>query len=289
MLEGADEGWNSIGGGTTLKFPNLSDGKYTLLLRARDGSGALSSNSASFAFCIEPPFWKSYWFLATVVCLTGILLYLIYRNRLNKVTELQKVRNKIAADLHDDIGSTLSSIRMYSEMVKSQIPGTSPAATHMLDKISSNARESVESMSDIVWMINPKNDSVANLIDRMELYATEMCSGKNMELDFQKGDAPDGMRIPMETRKDIYLIFKEAVNNSVKYSGASRLMVLLERTDHRIKLEVADNGSGFDVSAIRRGNGLENMMQRAKRIGGEVRIESSVESGTCITFSAGIP
>jgi signal transduction histidine kinase len=178
---------------------------------------------------------------------------------------------------------------MYSEMVKTQLPDSSSAANLMLDKISSNARESVESMSDIVWMINPKNDLFSNLINRMEFYASEMCSGKNIALDFQKKEAEDAIKISMEARKNIYLIFKEAVNNAVKYSEASQLKILLEQTDHHIKMEVSDNGNGFDVSTIRKGNGLENMIQRAKGINGEVTIDSRSDEGTRIIFSSSIP
>jgi signal transduction histidine kinase len=224
---------------------------------------------------------------AVALIAVGFLLFYRYRKR-RQIQELS-LRNKIAADLHDDIGSTLSSIRMYSEMVKTQIPDSSSAATQMLDKISSNARESVESMSDIVWMINPKNDLFINLINRMELYATEMCSGKNMDLTFRRHETVDGIRISMETRKNIYLIFKEAVNNAVKYSGANRLKVSLEQTDHQIKMEVADNGKGFDVSSIRKGNGIENMMQRAKAVNGEVKIDSLHNEGTRIIFSSALP
>lgn len=287
-LEGADADWNDAGGLTSLKFPNLNHGEYKLLLRARDGEGFVSSNMASFSFCILPPIWQTPWFIALIVVFTGGLLYALYRFRLNKIIELQQVRNKIAADLHDDIGSTLSSIRMYSEMVKAQIPDSS-VANQLLDKISSNARESVESMSDIVWMINPKNDRFVNLLNRMESYATEMCSGKNIELDFQKTPEADGLHIPMEARKNIYLIFKEAVNNAVKYSGANQLKIVVEQTDHRMKMEVTDNGNGFDVSKIRKGNGLENMIQRARSIRGDVKIDSAFNAGTRITFSSAIP
>ncbi len=217
----------------------------------------------------------------------GFMLF--YRYRKGRQIQELSLRNKIAADLHDDIGSTLSSIRMYSEMLKSQMPDSTSSTSFMLEKISHNAKESVESMSDIVWMINPKNDEVSNLISRIEQYATEMCMGKEIELIIQKSEGLENIRISMEGRKNIYLIFKEAINNAVKYSCANKITVSLLQTEHQLKMEINDNGKGFDVAVIKKGNGLDNMIQRAKVMNGEVKIISLPNEGTRISFSSSIP
>jgi signal transduction histidine kinase len=155
-------------------------------------------------------------FAFIVLVFSGIILWNRYslKQRLKEV----EIRNKIASDLHDDVGSTLSSIRMYSDIVKQQ-PNQTETSTKLLDKISSNSKEMIENMSDIVWMIKPGNDDFSNIENRMLNFANELCVPAGINLEFNKNTSTDEIKMPMEQRRDIYLIFKEAINNAVKYSG----------------------------------------------------------------------
>ncbi len=147
--------------------------------------------------------------------ISTILIAIVLWNRYKLKQQLKdvEIRNKIASDLHDDVGATLSSIRMYSDIVKSQLDNN-PKASDLLDRISSNSKEMVENMSDIVWMIKPGNDAFQSVEDRMLNYANEVCVPNNIELQFKKSSFIDDIKMPMELRKDLFLIFKEVVNNA---------------------------------------------------------------------------
>ena len=192
-----------------------------------------------------------------------------------------ELRGKIASDLHDDVGSTLSSIRMYSDIVKHQ-PNQTSAASELLDKISSNSKEMIENMSDIVWMIKPGNDDFKSIENRMLNFANELCIPANINFEFNKEASTDAVQMSMEQRRDIYLIFKEALNNLVKYSNASRVSISLVEESNFITLTIHDNGIGFDTNSASTGNGLLSMKTRAEEMNALLKIESEVGNGTHI-------
>ena len=138
------------------------------------------------------------------------------------------MRDKIAQDLHDDIGASLSSIRMYSEAVRTQVKEKLPQVDMILERISENSKEIVENMSDIVWAINPKNDSLQFMEDRMHAFTSAVCSSKNIVPHFNKIDFHE-VKLSMETRKNIFLIFKESVNNAAKYAECKNIFVNMEK------------------------------------------------------------
>ncbi|MBC8046140.1 MAG: hypothetical protein H7Y00_05045 [Fimbriimonadaceae bacterium] len=209
--------------------------------------------------------------------------------KLERLNEIQQLRTNIALDMHDDIGASLSSIRLYSEVVKTQAEEKLPEAGKMLKKISENAKEIVENMSDIVWAINPKYDEIKNLQSRMRSFATDLCAANNIIPDFI-WDETAQLDIPMEKRRNIYLIFKEAVNNAVKYAECKKIIIRLKEQQNILMLEVSDDGKGFVVessgeeSMINQGNGLKNMKFRAKEINGNVEIISKIGEGTSVIF-----
>ena len=169
---------------------------------------------------------------------------------------MQAVRNKIASDLHDDVGSTLSSIRMYSDIVKNQ-PNQTETSTQLLNKISSNSKEMIENMSDIVWMIKPGNDDFSNIENRMLNFANELCVPAGINFEFNKNAAADDIKISMELRRDIYLIFKEAINNAVKYSGCRSINAEMNFKNHQLEMRISDDGNGFDTNAAKKGKGFQ--------------------------------
>ena len=216
-------------------------------------------------------------FLLIASVIIGFSLYRRYRLR-QKLNE-EEVRNKIAADLHDDVGSTLSSIRMYSDIVKHQ-PNQSGISIELLNKISSNSKETIENMSDIVWMIKPGNDDFANIEDRMLNFANELCTPAGINFEMTKNSMLNGVKIPMEQRRDIYLIFKEAINNAVKYSNCHFIRTAIQLDKNRLTMSISDDGNGFDVISSKKGNGLTNMQKRAAVHKGNCDILSKEGSGT---------
>jgi signal transduction histidine kinase len=204
--------------------------------------------------------------------------------RINSLVSEQKLRNKIARDLHDDIGSTLSGIKLFSNMAQTKLVEERSEATNIVERIGERSEKMIDAMSDIVWSINPVNDSVENMLVRMKQYAAEMLEPKNINYTFYVDDKVKKTRFGLETRKDIYLVFKESINNAVKYSECRNLRVDLHLLKKNFEMTITDDGKGFDTSKNGSGNGLNNFKQRANNLGGEIIIYSKESEGTIITL-----
>jgi two-component system, NarL family, sensor histidine kinase UhpB len=204
---------------------------------------------------------------------------LLNRNKLKQRMKELELRNQIAADLHDEVGSSLSSIHMLSQMANSNSENSNQK--NILNKVSTNAKETMERMSDIVWMIKPGETEAGSLKQRMEGFAFEICSSKNIAAHIQLNEL-EKMKLNMEQRKNIYLIFKEAVNNAVKYSETETLEVIATLQNNKLVLQIKDFGKGFEDQLIKKGNGLENMQRRAKELPGTLTIKTNNDKGTTI-------
>lgn len=219
-----------------------------------------------------------------VLVLAGVAL-LLSRSRLKQRMKELELRNQIAADLHDEVGSSLSSIHMLSQMANTNVEND--RQKNILDKVSTNAKETMDRMSDIVWMIKPGETEAGSLQQRMERFAYEICSSRNIELQIQVAEI-EKLKLSMEQRKNIYLIFKEAVNNAVKYSGTEKIEATAFVQNRQLTLTVKDFGKGLDRGVIKKGNGLDNMQHRAKELGGELIIGSSVNEYTTVKLLLGV-
>ncbi|HEV8273110.1 MAG TPA: ATP-binding protein [Chitinophagaceae bacterium] len=276
LYKGGDTVWSKIEGKPELTFSEITPGKYQLLLRAGNGFGDYSEKITAFPLEIIPPFWQTIWFKMIVLAGVGFIFFGLYRYRLEQMKKVQIIRNNIASDLHDDIGSTLNSISIYSEVAKQQAGKDIPA----LDTIGMNSRKIIESMSDIVWTINPENDSFEKIIIRMRSFAYQLLKAKKVEYTFDVDEKLNSIALPMQVRKNFYLVFKEAITNVVKYSEASLVSILLYEKNKIIMLKIRDNGKGIPVNAQTLGNGLMNMTRRAKEIRAELNIISANGGGT---------
>lgn len=281
-LLGASNSWSSPVSERSVSYARLPPGDYVFEVRSSNEDGVVNPATASFAFKISRPFYKTVWFYLLAVMLVTAVIYAFYRYRLRKAVEVEKIRTRIATDLHDDIGATLSSISMYSESLKSQVKEKLPHLEPVLNKMGENSREMVTGMSDIVWAINPGNDTGNKLLQRMENYATDICAVKNIQLHFGADEKINQLHLPLEHRKNIYLVFKEAVNNAVKYSGAANIHVTLQLHHKKILLQVKDDGAGFDMLRIKKGNGLDNMQLRATEIGALLQLLPVPGNGTLV-------
>jgi signal transduction histidine kinase len=226
---------------------------------------------------------------AGIISLLLIVLILVNRSRLKSQLRETQLRNKIASDLHDDIGATLSSIKLYSEMAAEQIKEKNPKTVPVLQKISGSSKEMIDAMSDIVWMVKPGNDRFSNLEDRMTNFAVEICSAGNIGLQINKDERVDSLVLPMEMRRDIYLVFKEAMNNAVKYSDAKLIEVDIYNEKNVLHIKVRDKGKGFDTATVKKGNGLENMKRRLVSHSGDLEIISKPGEGTTVHAALPIP
>ena len=194
--------------------------------------------------------------------------------------ELANVRTRIATDLHDDIGANLTKISILSEVARQQ-SNDNGEKDGPLVSIARISRESVASMSDIVWAINPHRDNLSDVIRRMRLHAEETCLPNEIQLDFQAPE--DGkLKLGIEIRRCLYLIFKEGINNAARHSGCWRIEVVLSLDRDSVQLDIRDNGLGFNPAAESEGNGVVSMRRRAAAVGGTLEIASSSGHGTSV-------
>lgn len=220
--------------------------------------------------------------LLAILAIGGIVL-LINRNRLRQQMKELELRNQIAADLHDEVGSSLSSIHMLSQMAVAKDVNEDATRKNILAKMSINAKETMDKMGDIVWMIKPGKGEETSLKQRMERFVYEICEPKNIKVDMELGKL-ETAKFTMQQRKNLYLIFKEAVNNAVKYSDTEKMEISIAEQNKLYILTIKDYGKGFNTALIAKGNGLDNMQHRAKDLGGKLDIVSSQEKGTVITL-----
>ena len=216
------------------------------------------------------------------VVVISVLLLNRYRvvNRNKRMLEVEKMRNNIARDLHDDIGSTLSSINIMSQIALQE---NGNAGTH-LKKIATHSARMMENMSDIVWSINPRNDTLEQVAAKMKEFAAEILEPKEITYTFSIDESIVGLKLDVEKRKNIFLIFKEAVNNAAKYSEAGKLAIQLSRVNGSLILSVIDNGKGFDSATVIHGNGLNNMTERAHSMNGRLTQFSEPGKGSSVSL-----
>jgi ligand-binding sensor domain-containing protein/two-component sensor histidine kinase len=295
-MDGEDKDWMPLGDRDYASYSNLPGGRYTFTVKAVTADNKQQAETF-ITIEITPPVWKQWWFFVLCAVLISGIVYALYQYRINELVKRQEIRNKIAQDLHDSVGSTLSSISVYSQVAKIyKQKNKEKELQDALEKISDTSGEMIVEMNDIVWAINPRNDDMEKILDRMESFARPLLKTKNISCSFSYGPSVTKLNLPMETRKNFYLIFKEAINNVLKYSGCTNMEVFLKQANGNIELKVKDDGVGFDVEDIKQkaakslsGNGLVNMKRRAAELKGKCTIESSAGKGTCITLLLPIP
>ena len=286
-FENSDNDWSEPNEQRTFTV-NLTPGRYNFLVRAVTSDGNILSVPASVNFRILPPIWMRWWFITLALLILGAVIYAFYRYRLNRLVELERVRTRIATDLHDDIGSSLSQIAILSEVVRQKVGDT--AVNEPLNMIAETSREMVDSMSDIVWAINPNKDHLSDLVNRMRRFAGDVLEAKDIKYQLQIPQITHDSRLGADIRREIYLIFKESINNLAKHSNATEAEIELKIEHHWFEFFIKDNGKGFDVSQKINaldslgGNGLISMQRRAKTLGGEFLIDSKIGDGTRITL-----
>jgi ligand-binding sensor domain-containing protein/signal transduction histidine kinase len=281
-LEGADRNWSAPSEQRLINYEHLAPGSYRFLVRAVTADGMMSERPAVVMFTIAPPFWRRWWFVTFSLALCGLLIYAIHHYRVVRLLELQQVRTRIATDLHDDIGSSLSRIAILSEVAKREMQGAPRDPSAILTDIAESARGAVDSMSDIVWAIDPRRDDLGNVVFRVRQFASDLLVAEGIAWKFQAPEGFDRVKLNPEQRRHIFLIFKEGINNAVRHAKCTSVDLGLSLVENRIIVEIHDNGRGFVVPSPGEvggngtgGHGLENLRRRATQLGGDLRIDSS--------------
>ncbi|HEY8690495.1 MAG TPA: two-component regulator propeller domain-containing protein [Chitinophagaceae bacterium] len=285
ILAGVDKTWSAATERNFISY-NLQPGEYTFKVQAQDADGSWSNKTAEINFIIHYPFWKTWWFISLLIIIAIILVYLIYQYRLRQALKLEKLRSKISTDLHDDIGSTLSSISILSDMVIKE--NDESQSKSMVSEIKESSMFLMEKMDDIVWSINPANDTLENLLLRIKQFASKVFEAKNINYEIFIDESVKDIKLPMEYRQHIYLILKEAINNLVKYSECTQATIEVKHQNKILSLYLSDNGIGFDKNKIKYGNGLLNMQHRSQLIKSTLIIETKPYHGTKIILNVKI-
>ena len=284
ILEGLDKKWSTTDAkNRKVNYTNLDPGHYKFIVLGTNSAGLWSKKNASIDIEILAPFWMKWWFIALVIIsIISLIAFFIYQ-RFRYFIAMDKLKNNLAADLHDNIGSGLTEISILSEIASHEINKPELATKH-LAQVSDLSRNLVDVMSDIVWVVNPKQDSLYDLIVRLKDSYGEILQQLGIKLETSNLEKLNTIRLPIEYRQNVYLIFKEAFNNSIKHSKCTLIKINITIKGSKITISLEDNGIGFDMKKPENGNGLLNIKERAKKINAEISILSNKNRGTKITF-----
>jgi ligand-binding sensor domain-containing protein/two-component sensor histidine kinase len=271
-----DGKWQSLGPAKSVQLVNLSPGSYHFEVKSITPEG-ISSNPAVLDFGVKPRFYQTWWFVILLAAAFGLAVFGYFRWRLGQLRKMEAMRQSIATDLHDEVGASLTSIQILSQLASHPDPDRRREA---LEKLPEQVRHTSASLREIVWSINPKGGALDLLIGEMTRHAGEVFEKSDIEYTVQADAFPASAVLESAPRQHLVRIFKEILNNIAKHSRASRAAVHYKKEKNALTLVVRDNGQGFDPATVHRGNGLNNMQQRAAAVGGQLQLRSNPTDGT---------
>jgi ligand-binding sensor domain-containing protein/two-component sensor histidine kinase len=286
LLEGVDTEWVDAGARRSVSYNSVTPGKHLFRVVASNNDGVWNEAGATLSLMFVPHYWETWWFRPVLGVAAALVLTLLYRSRVTRLRDIERLRIQIAANLHDDVGARLTKVAMVTELVDRETKDDHPNKPHVRN-IFRTIREITQAMDEIVWTINPKNDTLDNLANYILQYAQDYFqdTGVSCRLDVpaQLPDRP----LSTEVRHNLFMAVKEALNNALKHAEASEVRIGLAAVDGGMTITVTDNGRGFLIDQARsKGNGLENMRHRLAQIGGRLVLESTPGSGTRIRLEA---
>lgn len=281
LLEGVDPDWVLLGQRSIAFYTGVAPGQYKFYIKACNADGVWSL-PLSLSVIISPAWWMTWWFKVFIGIILLTVGYLAYLYRLKQILKIQKIRLNIANDLHDEIGSNLSSISVDSQMLLAN-GSLDETQKELASFISKTAKETVETMRDIIWFINPNNDFGKDIIFKMRETAAKLLAG--IKWSFQVSSDIKLEEFNLEIRRNIYLIYKEALNNIVRHANSPNCVIELRKTGNAILLFIKDDGKGFDEKMVQENNGLRSIKRRAANINAEVKINSQIGNGTVVNVS----
>ncbi len=282
-----------------VRYSNLEPGKYTFLLKASNNDGLWNEQPLQLTIFIAPPYWKTWWFklIAAAVALGMVILagqYYIKQKIKDRTKELERQhalnmeRLRISKDVHDDIGSGLSKISLISDLALKKAVGNDRLQNDVRN-ITLIAKELVDNMHDLIWVLNPENAKLDILVARFREYCADYLDGMHLQAILQFPETIPDLSICREAQKNIFSTVKEALNNCVKHARASQISITLTITNETLNIKIADNGQGFDQTKIKQNNnGLRNMKQRIEDLGGSFNITTNETSGSVVNLAVSL-
>lgn len=271
-LEGLEKDWSYMGSTPHIRFNGLAPGEYTLRIKGADSRGNPAATELAIPLIVRRIFYQRWWFLGLCAMVAGGIAIGIVRYRYRQKLEMEKVRTRIAGDLHDEVGSMLTGLAMQAELMEMQDASAGRSTLTYIKEVSRNA---VSKMRDMTWSIDSGRDRVADLVDRMHEFANEVLTPVDIVYTIQTVGLRPSQELPVELRRHLYLIFKEAIANICKHSEASEVEITLGNIDRGFEMRIRDNGSGFSTDGTFTGLGLESMRRRAEALGGTCSVENA--------------
>ncbi|MDB6027350.1 MAG: putative two-component system sensor kinase [Verrucomicrobiales bacterium] len=281
-LEGADSDWVDAETRRVAYYNNIDPGSYQFRVLACNNDGVWNQTGATLAFVLLPHVWQTWWFKSSMVAGIGLVVAGIYRIRIARLQEIERLRLRIAADLHDEVGSTVASISALSEMLR-DFGNIGEEEKEDVTKINQLSMQTANSIREIVWFINPEYDTAHELLLRMKEVADNLLGG--ITYRFETPTENLFQKLPLEFRQNLFLIFKETLTNIMKHSKASCVEIKLSEDHGEWRLSIQDNGIGFNPCLAGKGNGLKNLRRRADKLKGILEIKSQPGQGTSMRLS----
>ena len=285
-LEGFEKDWQKVSAKyRKAVYKGLDPGEYIFRVRGSNNDGVWNKKGTAVYVKILTPFWLQWWFILLIILVVGGTITLIIKQRVGNLIAMEKLKTKLAADLHDNIGAGLTEISILSELAINELKSGNGNIkfTDKIKHISDLSRSLVDEMSDTVWVISPKRDSLYDLIVRLKDSYNDLLSEKGIKFKINHLDKIKNIKLNIEYKQNLYLIFKEAINNSIKHSKCTQMDLDIDYHENFITIKLHDNGTGFPEKH-KKGNGLVNMRERAEALDGTLEIISSADSGTLIVF-----
>jgi ligand-binding sensor domain-containing protein len=282
MLKGFDRDWNHAGTLQQASYTNVPAGDYVFQVKTTNEDGLWSEALLNIPVRIKPPYWQTWWFISLCVVSVAAAAYGFHLYRISQVKKIYSVRTQISRDLHDDIGASLSSINIYSSVAESEVKENPDKAREIIQQINTNSRQVMENISDIVWANRINRTEDDTLASRIKNYGYELLSHKGIDGTYEIDPHIEKKLSGPDARKNILLIIKEAINNIAKYSEATEASIKVQMAGSYLNIMIEDNGKGFDIHQVQKGNGLIHMKQRAEALGGELILDGGRGSGTSI-------
>lgn len=276
-IEGRQNDFIEVGENNIITLNALSYGSYNILVRYRKNDGSFVENAMNLQLFILPKWYQTWWWKIGVFLTTAGIIYAFYRYRITQIKKQHEIRKNIATDLHDDLGSTLTSVKVFTNLA---IRGVNQQES--LQHIKHNLNEATTGLRDMIWVLDDSLDTMDELLTRLKLYAIPVAGASNMEFTTKAPSEIRHRRLTKEEKRNLFLICKEAINNSIKYSGATDIAIEITASGKKIQLVVTDNGRGFNAAEVIKGYGLKNMQYRAAQIKYDVNLVSSRGKGTQI-------
>jgi hypothetical protein len=271
--------WINLSTQNFITLIDQSPGTYHLQVKAANEDGVWSEPKELILEFL-PKWYQTWWFNLLVFLTTAGIIYAFYRYRISQIKKQHEIRKNIATDLHDDLGSTLNSVKVFTNLA---IRGVNQEES--LQQIKDNLTEATVGLRDMIWVLDDSLDTVEELVIRLKQFALPVAAASNIQAEITAGSDVSKMRLSKEEKRNLFLVCKEAINNSIKYAAASHIYVSIIPVGKKIKISIADNGKGFDAGQVKKGYGLKNMQYRAGQVKYKATLSSAEGKGTKVEIA----